>query len=159
MKYYKFFKNENIRKLTSSEIAALIWFSDSEDSLVGVVTDVDPSAKFNDVSVKSYSNEDAQSHLIITCTFHISMDNIHNVDKTHKSYVNYWCFLCKIRENKKRANITWTLRSNTFAFTFKANTSLPQYVVQLDTPYQFYKYFFTDDTLKLLKTQIFTMVS
>lgn len=159
MEHCKLFEDGRIRTVSSDEIAALICPSDSEDDLQGDDFDADPTVQFEHISsASSDSDEDAQPQSTIFCPSQINTNNtIHTVDNATRrsqpgtlSQQVSGVSCAKSGKIKKITDITWNLRSNTLdtqQFTFKGNACLPHNVAQLDNPYQFFKYFFTDDLL------------
>lgn len=164
MEKYEFRKYKRKIQLTPDEIQAFCIPSDSEDELECDDSDNDPTVQIDNIPIDSSDNEDdiVKPRLITSHNSDISSDctnstSVTKVDITQPStsfQSNDNVSQGKPRkQTQKKNNIIWRLRKNTFnddAFIFKGNNTLPLDVMKLDTPYQFFKYFITDELLSTI---------
>ena len=130
MNSFEYWDEGQRKVMTSNELMALECPSDSEDGLDFDDSDADPTVKYKDLqSSDSESEPETAAQTVNSNTKDSSVTAVHTSDK---------------RRIGSQKNILWKKSSAPFSgdlFPFKGNTKLPQSILELSTPYQFFRYF------------------
>lgn len=155
MDSFVYWENGNRKVVTSDEFIAMVCPSDSEDGLEFDDSDEDPTINVQDIE-SSDTNSDSEPGTDIQT---VSNSNMNDTAKSHvhenspsapEVPTAAQIPVIKSRRNVKKHTVLWkkqSFPSSADKFPFIGNDKLQQTIVELSTPYQFFKYFFTDEII------------